>query len=541
MPEHAEVFAHCPIAAREHVSPPPGAHHTSPYTNQIMEEIHARQAQEALEAQEQAQAYHQQARAPTHTQSAPSRVQSPMHPRTQTPMQSYNAYGPPRGSSRDEVKAREIRQDEWEVREVEEISPHRPTPPSSGTPSTTIAVVNGTDNDNDTATMTRSSAIEVEDIPDAILDPAPENIIHSKGNLVLVVGSSDRQRSILVQAETIEHFGQPWQEVIKDSNRERLLSARRTSHLPDDDADMMLVLMYLSHSWHVGKVPKEVSFQQLLAMTRICEKYDMNAQVSPFVRRWIVPHQDKLLSPGREEWLFIAHQFGLERHYITLAQHLVLGCRTEGGRMLFPPGRAEKLEGLVPDGALVEIRRKRIKALSTILDMVYKQIDRLENGNTCRATLSQSPGEETEALIEAERAMCTHCNHGELIRYLKVHEFWPPIQQSAHVKWPVNDVFDMLTSIPAISYRLLRNSYAHIPDTAPTEPPGNAHAICDIGRQLAVLIADAQRKLEMPIATSTIDEIRKNAEKVGLKDEAAAPTYLPAEEPLDEVSAVGHR
>ncbi|OAG05246.1 uncharacterized protein CC84DRAFT_833205 [Paraphaeosphaeria sporulosa] len=119
MPEHAEVFAHCPIAAREHVSPPPGAHHTSPYTNQIMEEIHARQAQEALEAQEQAQAYHQQARAPTHTQSAPSRVQSPMHPRTQTPMQSYNAYGPPRGSSRDEVKAREIRQDEWEVREVE--------------------------------------------------------------------------------------------------------------------------------------------------------------------------------------------------------------------------------------------------------------------------------------------------------------------------------------------------------------------------------------------------------------------------------------
>ncbi|KAF2446783.1 hypothetical protein P171DRAFT_238980 [Karstenula rhodostoma CBS 690.94] len=231
-------------------------------------------------------------------------------------------------------------------------------------------MVDGSNNDNDTDTdiATRSSSTtaaaaaaaadsdsDSDDIPDAVLDPSPENTIHSKGNLVMVVGSSSpghRQRSIRVQAETIEHFGPLWLDMVKESYRERLLSTRRTAYLPDDDADMMLVLMYLSHSWHVGKVPKKLSFKQLLAMTRICEKYDMNTQVSPFVRRWIVPHQEKLLSPGREEWLFIAHQFGLERHYVTLASHLVLSCRTEGGRTLFTPGRGEKLEGLVPEGAL---------------------------------------------------------------------------------------------------------------------------------------------------------------------------------------------
>ncbi|KAL5371424.1 hypothetical protein PMIN02_012827 [Paraphaeosphaeria minitans] len=550
MPEHAEVFAHCPVTAREHVSSPPAAHHALPYTNQIVGEMHERHAQEELDAQEQAHMYQQQARAASYMQSAPLCVQSPMHMRSRTPVQLYQVYGASRGSSGVEVEEREVRE-EWEVREVEvdaeveETSPYRPTPPSPSTPSTTVAVVHGI-NDNDTATMTRSSAVEAKDMPDAILDPSPETIIHPKGNLVLIVGSAPRQRSLLVQAETIEHFGPPWQDIIKSSHRERLLSTRRTCYLPGDDADMMLVLMYLSHPWHVGKVPKELSFRQLLAMARVCAGYDMNAQVSPFVRRWIVPHQDRLLSPGREEWLFIAHQFGLERHYVTLAQHLVLGCRTEGGRMLFPPGRAERLAGLVPDCALVEIRRKRIKALSTILDIVYKHIDRLENGNTCRATLPPSPDEETDVLIEAERAMCTHCNHGELIRYLKIHDFWPPIMQSAHVKRPVNDVLGKLTRIPAISYRLIRNSHAHVADPAAlgssASASGNAHAVCDIGRQLAVLIADAQRKLEMPIALCTVEEMRRNAENVGLKDEAVAPNYLPVEEEwMGEVDAVGRR
>jgi hypothetical protein len=155
-----------------------------------------------------------------------------------------------------------------------------------------------------------------------------------------------------VQSEILEHFGLVWVGIVRNSYRERLLSSRRTAYLPDDDADMMLVLMYLLHSWHVGKVPRELSFKQLIAMARLCEKYDMNVQVSPFVRRWLLPHQEKLFVPGREEWLFVALQFGLERHYVALANYLMLSCRTDGERNLIAPGRHERLEGLVPDGAL---------------------------------------------------------------------------------------------------------------------------------------------------------------------------------------------
>lgn len=60
--------------------------------------------------------------------------------------------------------------------------------------------------------------------------------------------------------------------------------------------------------------------------------------------------------------------------------------------------------------------------------------------------------------------MCTHCNHGELIRYLKIHGYWPPIVQSSVVTLSVNEVcmvlllsiypdtgfYSLTTSLPAI-------------------------------------------------------------------------------------------
>ncbi|KAJ4355897.1 uncharacterized protein N0V89_003922 [Didymosphaeria variabile] len=157
------------------------------------------------------------------------------------------------------------------------------------------------------------------------------------------------------------------------------------------------------------------------------------------------------------------------------------------------------------------------------------------------------PDEGADALLEAERAMCTHCNHGELIRYLKIHAFWPPIVQSSTITSSVDEarlsyiqlimIFEKLSSIPAISYRHMRTIYPQTPDAEPANPSGNAHAICDVGKQLTAMITDVLDKLEMPISDSTIKIIRENAEKAGLKNEAANPHCFPPEEPLDEVSA----
>lgn len=303
----------------------------------------------------------------------------------------------------------------------------------------------------------------MDDPPPAILDPNPTTTLHTKGNLLLLVGPQPQHRTLITHTSTLTHLGSAWQNVLHTSTRP-LLSMRRTAHLPTDDPDMMLVLMYILHAWHLSKVPRRLSFAQLLAMTRLCERYDMNAQVAPFVRRWIVPHQDRLMRVGGEEWLFVARQFGLERHYVSLAQHLVMSCWSDGGRTLFV-GAGVHLEDVVPEAALgtppslllppslipyrprdaeltpaVEIRRKRIRALSIFLDTVYTLIDTLENGSACAAALPPPKDAAALALRDAERALCTHANHGEIIRYLKTHGFWPPIMQAAHITWPVNDV-----------------------------------------------------------------------------------------------------
>lgn len=196
--------------------------------------------------------------------------------------------------------------------------------------------------------------ITQDGVPDADIEPCEEIEICPQGNLVLAVGEQSprkRFRKITVQSETMKNFGRRWTEAIELSEREGLLSRRRVLYLPLDDPDMMLVLMWLSHVWHIRKVPKLLSFKQLLAMTDLCEKYEMNSQVAPYIQAWIEPYQGKLLSPGREQWLTIATQFGMERHYATLARHLVLNCRVNVQGKLLIPGRRELLTGRIPQEA----------------------------------------------------------------------------------------------------------------------------------------------------------------------------------------------
>ncbi|KAF1977667.1 hypothetical protein BU23DRAFT_271013 [Bimuria novae-zelandiae CBS 107.79] len=379
--------------------------------------------------------------------------------------------------------------------------------------------------------------IDRDDIPAAELDPREEIEVHPKGNLILQVGGKSlyrRVRRLIVQSDNIGNFGSRWAAAVARSEREGLFSRRRILHLPNDDANMMLVLMWLSHPWHMGKVPKQLSFRQLLAMTSLCEKYDMNLQVSPFIRRWIVPHQSKLLVPGREQWLNIAYQFGLERHYITLASHLMMNCRADKEGDLLVPGRHEKLADHIPEEALVEIRRRRIQALAAFFNVVYIYVEAMENEDTCQAKLPLSPHEEIQAVLKNERTMCTHTNHGELVRYLKSHGYWPPITQAHTVPMSVNEVFQCLIATPSIRFRPVHNKSlqsAEAPsskDTPPRDIAVDIHYYCDVGKVLAFQLNEVKGKLEMPITRDTTDAMRVNAETSGLQAEIQKEGILPS-------------
>jgi hypothetical protein len=198
-------------------------------------------------------------------------------------------------------------------------------------------------------------------------DPSPSRItvIEPKGTLALMVGREHHMRRLIVSSN-IKRLNPKWQAVVArrypsplvllrlllmaHSTREGF-KGKRQIRLPDDDADMMLVLMWIVH-FRFSEVPMTLDFSQLLAVTRICKRYDMNEIVNPFVVGWMTLHQISFLKVGYEQWLYIAYQFGMEDVYARLTRDLAVDCRINANKQLLVRGTDQVLDGLFPDETL---------------------------------------------------------------------------------------------------------------------------------------------------------------------------------------------
>jgi hypothetical protein len=135
---------------------------------------------------------------------------------------------------------------------------------------------------------------------------------------------------------------------------------RQKLRLPDDDPDMMLVLLSAAHARYYA-IPRQLEYDQLLKMARICHSYDSNEVVGPFIEGWVQPYKGKLLKPGYERWLFIAYQFGMEADYLTLARHLAVRCRIRDDKQLIAPGPGERVLRVgFPKGSLGKLSKNGV-------------------------------------------------------------------------------------------------------------------------------------------------------------------------------------
>ena len=57
-------------------------------------------------------------------------------------------------------------------------------------------------------------------------------------------------------------------------------SSPREIHFPDDDADALLIVLYIAHL-QFGKLPEALDYQELLNLAIICDKYDTVSTVRP--------------------------------------------------------------------------------------------------------------------------------------------------------------------------------------------------------------------------------------------------------------------
>lgn len=110
--------------------------------------------------------------------------------------------------------------------------------------------------------------------------------------------------------------------------------------------------MRIVHS-QFKEVVQKLTFRQLIDLALTSQRYATNHVLIPFLSKWTEPYRQKILSPGKEEWLFVAYQFGYENDFRILAKHLALNCSVdEEGKLIGTNGK--HISGVAPPGAICE-------------------------------------------------------------------------------------------------------------------------------------------------------------------------------------------
>ncbi|KAF3910687.1 hypothetical protein ABW21_db0207147 [Orbilia brochopaga] len=145
----------------------------------------------------------------------------------------------------------------------------------------------------------------------------------------LIVEIEDEQNSqtylFLVACVPLRLASPVWDRMLKPNNGFKPLPetmingmSMRVLKLYDDDISSLGWIFNIIH-FQTDQVPKELSYENLLAVTILCDKYNLQNAVTPWAEGWI-----KFLLPdttetwrvegdafkyGIEDWLFIAHTF----------------------------------------------------------------------------------------------------------------------------------------------------------------------------------------------------------------------------------------
>lgn len=123
----------------------------------------------------------------------------------------------------------------------------------------------------------------------------------------------------------------------------QVIDGKREISFPGDDANALSILLNIAHL-RFDKVPATISFQRLLAVSVLAEKYGAGRAFQPWLTRWINSNLYDADLPGYEEWLWIAWAFGERAIFTQAASRLIRKarvndagqCLTSAGRVLDP-------------------------------------------------------------------------------------------------------------------------------------------------------------------------------------------------------------
>ncbi|KAF2760502.1 hypothetical protein EJ05DRAFT_484227 [Pseudovirgaria hyperparasitica] len=192
---------------------------------------------------------------------------------------------------------------------------------------------------------------------------------------------------------------------------------------PDDDPVAMTLILGIVHL-RFDIISQDTTFDNLLDLTILIDKYELQAVVAPFWQNWVRSCYDTLLHQGKEEWLFIAWVFGMTEDFKTLAFQIARRTRLSKPKDQYTIDFKTLEDSVMPYGALDRLKKWREAMLAAILKYCNERI--LNPCGPPPPPPAETPGVLHEDPISAcGESTCEAMMLGSLLQGLKKKKLWP--------------------------------------------------------------------------------------------------------------------
>ncbi|KAF4534771.1 Nuclear pore protein [Lasiodiplodia theobromae] len=145
------------------------------------------------------------------------------------------------------------------------------------------------------------------------------------GDTRLSLTRCDPERTYVVSSKAMSLVCSAWKSMLSRNNGFKegtLVESNCAIPLPDDDPEALELLLNIAHM-RFERIPKTLTFDDLLAVADLTEKYGAVKILRPWLKDWLKDIEHLVKEPGYEEWLFIAWAFGEEEIFTRLSNRLV--------------------------------------------------------------------------------------------------------------------------------------------------------------------------------------------------------------------------
>ena len=170
------------------------------------------------------------------------------------------------------------------------------------------------------------------------------------GDLKLLVGDEDEQEIYVVSSKAMSLVCKPWKAMVGPDSKfiEGSSSADAAIPLPDDNVVALRILLNAAHL-RFSLVPDMLSFESLLQVARLCDKFDAVGIVRPWLNGWLAYAKKLPVTASHEGWLWISWTFGLQDKFRQVARKIVDNLCFVNNKGYFYEGRKLDEQDLPPE------------------------------------------------------------------------------------------------------------------------------------------------------------------------------------------------